>query len=184
MKTRDKKAQQEIVGFVLIVVIVVVIGLFLLVFYLRQPAVEHKSLDIQNFLQASMKYTTECAESIEPLSLEDLIKSCYKNERCLNEKIACDILNDTLSEITHESWLTSPQKPVNAYSILTYYEESSLLEKETSERKEEDEEAGKFVKQEILSLKEDNCTGTKTGAQHLISNYPGKIIINMEICYT
>ncbi len=173
MEIKEKKAQQEIVGFVLIVVIVVVIGLFLLVFYLRQPAIEHKSLDVQNFLRASMSYTTECSESIEPLNLEYLIKSCYENEKCINEKMACDVLNYTLSEIAHESWLVSSEKPVNAYSLLIYYEESS----------KEDEEARKFTKQEILKIEEGNCTGSKTGAEHLISSFPGKIIVSMEICY-
>lgn len=168
MKRKDKKAQHEIVGFVLIVVIVVVIGLFLLVFYLRQPATKHKSLDAQNFLRASMAYTTECSESIEPLSLEDLIKSCDNNDVCLNGELACDVLNNTLSELTHESWLVSADRSENAYFIDIYYEE----------RKEEE-----IIGKEILSLEEGNCTGAKIGAEHLIHNYPGNIIINMEICY-
>lgn len=177
-----KKAQHEIVGFILIVVIVVVLGLFLLVFYLRQPAVEHKSLDVQNFLQASMEYTTECSLSIEPLNLEDLTKSCYKNERCLNEKMACGVLGDALSKLVHESWLVSSEQPVNTYTLDVYYEES-LLEKKLweEERTSEKEET---TKQEILSLQEGNCTGSETGASHLIHHAPGNIVINMEICYT
>lgn len=171
---QDTRAQHEIVGFVLIVVIVVIIGLFLLVFYIRQPAVEHKSLDVQNFLQASIEYTTECSLSIEPLNLEDLIKSCYKNERCLNEKMACGVLESNLKELVHESWLVSPDKPVKAYFLELYYEEKD----------EEDEERGKFSKQEILKLNEGNCTGSKTGAEHLIPSSPGNIVVNMEICYT
>lgn len=170
----NNKAQHEIVGFILIVVIVVIIGLFLLVFYLRQPVVKHESLDLQNFLQASMTYTTGCVISIEPLDMQELIKSCYKNEKCLNEKMACEVLNNTLSELVHESWLVSEKKPVNAYSLDIYYEESSFLESKTSKKE----------KQEILNLQEGNCTGSKTGAEHFLHYDRGNIIVTMDICFT
>ncbi len=166
-----KKAQHEIVGFVLIVVIVVVIGLFLLVFYLRQPAVEHESLNVQNFLQSSMAYTTDCMRSIEPLDLQDLIKTCKENKRCLNEELACKVLNDTLSELAHESWLVSEDRPENAYFLNIYYQYMSKDEEESE-------------KEEILSLKEGNCTGSRTGAEYLLHYSPGTIIIDMKLCYT
>lgn len=172
MKIGTRKTQQEIVGFVLIVVIVVIIGLFLLVYYLRQPVAEYKSPNVQNFLQASMLYTTECSISIEPLNIEYLTKSCYKNEKCLNEKMACEVLNDTLSTLLHESWLVSSEKPVNAYSLIVYYVET---DKETLEE---------VNRQDILELKEGNCTGSKAGAERLISSSPGNIVVNLEICYT
>ncbi len=168
--TSDKRAQEEIIGFILIVVIVVVIGLFLLVFYLRQEPAEHESLDVQNFLQASMVYTTECSLSIEPLNLEDLIKSCYRNERCLNDKMACSVLEDTASRLAHESWLVSSESHVNAYTLDAYYTEK--------------ENRGEAVKEEILSLSEGNCTGSKAGASHMVHYSPGNIFIDMEICYT
>src|SRR3989344_6887834 len=100
---KTKKAQHEIVGFVLIVIIVVVIGLFLLVFYLRQPEVRHESLRVENFLQASMSYTTECVVSIEPLDMQELIKSCYENKMCLDNKAACEVLKETLSKLSQDS---------------------------------------------------------------------------------
>src|SRR3989338_5321033 len=113
MKLNNKNAQHEIVGFVLIVVIIVVIGLFLLVWYLRQPTVETESLDVQNFLKASMLYTTSCYLNIEPLDLQELIKRCYRNEICSGEdgKMACDVLNDELPELVRKSWLVSPDRP-------------------------------------------------------------------------
>lgn len=169
---KNKRGQHEIIGFILIVVIVVIIGLFLLVFYIRKPVAEQKSLDVENFLQASMKYTTGCYLSIEPLNIEDLIKSCYKNERCLNEEMACSALEDDLRGILHESWLISSDKPVNSYSLIVYYEESSLSETEE-----------KTEKEEILVIQEGNCTGSKTGAENLIHHSPGNIVVNLEVCY-
>ena len=164
-KKMNKKAQHEIVGFILIVVIVVVIGLFLLVFYLRQEPVEYKSLNVQNFLKSSMLYTTECIVSIEPLDMQELMKNCRSNRKCLNNKMACDVLNKTLSELVHESWLVSSDKPVKAYFLKVYYEE--------------DEE-----KEEILDLREGNCTGNKAGAEHFLHHGSGNIVASMEICYT
>ena len=171
---KNKRSQHEIVGFVLIVVIVVVIGLFLLVWYLRQPAVETESLDVQNFLKASMLYTTSCYLT-EPLDLQDLIKKCHRNEMCSGEngKMACDVLNDELPELVHKSWLVSPDKPVKAYSLNVYY-----AEKDENEEGEEKE-----IKKEILSLQEGNCTGSKVGAEHFFQHESGNIYVTMEICY-
>jgi len=170
----NKKAQHEMVGFVLIIVIVVIIGLILLVFYLKQPSIETKSLNVQNFLQASMSYTTSCYLSIEPLDLQELIKSCYKNERCSNEEMACEVLNKTLSELVHESWLVSSEKPENAYVMDIYHAEDEEVEYEKKE----------VVKDEILSLQEGNCTGSKTGAEHFFKYERGNIFVTMELCYT
>jgi len=170
MKKINKKAQHEIVGFILIVVIVIVIGLFLLVFYLRQEPIRYESRNVQNFLQASMRYTTDCIVSIEPLDLQDLIKSSYKNQKCLNQEMANTVLNNTLPELVSESWQVSEDRPVNAYIMNLYYEE--LVNDE------------KGARQEILILEQGNCTGNKAGARHLIPYSPGNIILEMDVCYT
>jgi len=169
---KSKRSQHEIVGFILIVIIVVVIGLFLLVLYLRQEPVKYESLDVQNFLQVSMDYTTSCALNFEPEyeNLQDLIKSCYENRKCLNEKMACQELNETLSKMLDESWLVSSDTPTSAYSLLIYYEESEAGESALREN-------------ELLKLEKGNCAGSKAGAEHLISYSPGNIIVNLEICY-
>ena len=169
---KSKRSQHEIVGFILIVVIVVVIGLFLLIFYLRQEPVRYESLKVQNFLQASMRYTTSCAVSYEPQyeELQDLIKSCYQNQKCLNGEMTCSVLEETLSKMLDESWMVSPDTPTSFYSLLIYYEDSGA---ESVLRKDE-----------LLKLEKGNCTGSKTGAEHLISYSPGNIIVSLEICYT
>lgn len=182
-KIKNRKAQHEIVGFILIVVIVVVIGLFLLVFYLRQKPVERQSLDVQNFLQSSMRYTTSCAINSAPeySSIEDLIKSCYKNENqeCVDERNICEVVNETLSELVPESLQVDPEGKINAYSMFIYYEDIS----EDDESGEENGNKEETQKHEILMLSEGNCTGSKTGAEHLIASHPGNIVLDIEICY-
>jgi hypothetical protein len=161
-----RKAQHEIVGFILIVVIVVIIGLFLLVFYLRQEPVESESLKVQNFLHSSRLYTTECIVSVEPLNTQDLTESCLENKKCLDDRMACEVLENTMTELVHESWLVAETKPVKAYFFNIFYKED-----ESEEEK-------------ILSLQEGNCTGSKTGAERFSQHGSGKIFTTMEICYT
>ena len=92
-----KKAQQEIVGFVLIVVIVSIIGLIFLSLSLgKGERVGQTSIEISNLLESSMYYTTDCAVSFIPKykSGQDLIKACYRNEKCLNENCSKENCKD------------------------------------------------------------------------------------------
>ena len=60
---RNRSAQEEMVGFVVIVVIVSIALLILLGFLLRgsgKSAVE--SFEIENFIQSVMQYTTDCED--------------------------------------------------------------------------------------------------------------------------
>jgi len=74
-----KVGQQEIVGFVLIVVLVVVGLMVFLIISLRDSPVDDDSVVVVNILDAVMKHTTECAVVYEPDydNFEDLFKSCY-----------------------------------------------------------------------------------------------------------
>ena len=176
----NKKGQHEIVGFILIVVIVVVIGLFLLVFYLRQKPVETQSSDIQNFLQSSMRHTTDCALNYVPEyeNIQDMIKSCYeyKNQECLDGRNVCDVLNETLFELVPKSLQIDREGKYNTYSMFIYNEDISKSDEENVDKEE-------IKNQEILRLSQGNCTGSKTGAEHPIPYYPGNIIVDIEVCY-
>ena len=61
-----KKGQQEIVGFVLIVVLVVVGMMVFLIISTRTSDDEVKSVEVGNMLDAIMKHTSECAVVYEP----------------------------------------------------------------------------------------------------------------------
>lgn len=99
-----KKAQHEIMGFVLIILVVIIIGVIFLGFSLRNERTEKRtSAEIHNFLQASMYYTTNCAIDNIPdyENLEGLIKECYKDNstKCLNDINVCDSLNSILNNV-------------------------------------------------------------------------------------
>ena len=88
MKIRKMKnnGQQEMVGFVLIVAIVMVGLMVFLVISLKNSDTEINSVEVDHLLNAILKHTTTCAIDFEPNydDLEDLFKSCHKGDLCKN----------------------------------------------------------------------------------------------------
>ncbi len=167
IKIKNKKSQNEIVGFVMIVVIVVIIGLFLLAFYLRREPARAESKNVGNFLKASLLYTTSCKVDIEPLDIKELAKRCYEKRPC-GENDSCVLLNETFSELLEQAWRIDSNRPVNYYDLSVYYRE----------------ETGEEVKnEEMLVLRHGNCTGAKTGAKEFFRHNMGDIFLELELCY-
>lgn len=171
----NKKAQHEIVGFVLIVLIVSVIGIIFLALAIGRGDNRQTSVEISNLLQASMYYTTDCAVNFIPQYREgqDLIKECYKDssQKCLNGKLICNSLKDNFKKIIDNGLRVSPDSQDKAYTFKAYF--VSLYNSED--------------KQDILNFEEgvfENCT-TIPGGSHSISisrfGY-GTINIELEVC--
>ena len=114
---KNKRAQEEIVGFAVIVVIVAVIILFFLVFSLSSDRETEESYEIQSFLQAATAYTSNCGDKSEFLPVSKLIAVCYREERCNNEEYSCDVLNETLVGLIAESWPIGPDFPTKGYKL-------------------------------------------------------------------
>jgi len=101
---KSKRSQEEMIGFVLIVVLVAVIGLVFFAISIRKPGTTEDK-ESENFLYSSMLYTTSCYKSQEIVySLQDLIKACYNNEKCFDERQSCNVLNETLTELIDKSF--------------------------------------------------------------------------------
>jgi len=159
------KAQEEIIGFVIIVVIVVVVGVVLLGISLRRNVEVSNSPEIENFLEASMLTTTECAINYMPQyeDLQGLIKTCYKGDMCLDGKNSCQVLNTTISRIM-ESAFPLGGTMYKGYRILLYYSTNASESRNT------------FYDLDRLG----NCTGI--GAEKFIPQDPGNIIVELEVC--
>ncbi len=156
----SKRSQEEIVGFVLIILLVTIIALVFLVINIRKPAEKLPSNELESFLQASMRYSTECFITSERrYDLKDLIVSCNDNERCMNNKTSCEMLNETIIRILDESWKPGKDNPVKSYKLRIY--ENNLT---------------------MLRLKNGNCTGMITFSGYNIPVYSGDIITELEIC--
>ena len=128
MRKLDKKGQEEIVGFVVIVVIVGVIILILLGFLLNSPdesAIE--SYEVESFIDSMLQYTTNCESQLEYLSVQKLIAYCENEEICLNREDSCNILNSTIKEIIENGWNVNEQSAVKAYEFNIFNEDIEIF---------------------------------------------------------
>lgn len=164
---KNKHAQEEILGFVLIILIVVVAAVFLLAMSLNKPAEQKESTEARNLLQSVLAYTTNCAVRYEPeyYSIQDLISSCYSGENCENLGLtSCEVLNSTLLGL-FSSGLGNLEvlkvSRINAYSFSAVTEDNSTL----------------------ISVSAGNCSFSEYGAYQPIETSGGKINIFLKLCY-
>jgi hypothetical protein len=116
---KKKDAQEEMVGFGLIIIIVAVIGLVFLWFYITKPAEQNlKDYEAENFVQTVLQYTTDCKEAGRSyLNLKDLISWCSDPLKQCENGNSCAILNNTLKGILNESWDAGTEKRIKGYSL-------------------------------------------------------------------
>lgn len=108
-----RKGQEEMMGFLMIILLVVIIGLVFLAFSLRQKTkpVEQHAMQADDLLQAILLYTSDCKKSYDMLNVRELIKECNNNnEKCENQETRiCDKLNQTLEKLLEKAMGTSIQ---------------------------------------------------------------------------
>lgn len=165
---KTKKGQEEIIGFVLIVVIVAVIIVVLLGIFIRQktPVTAKESIDVNQFLESAMEYTSECAISYEPAysKVRVLVKDCYSEASCTSGERACDVLKRTIKQIIESSWKIGAERPSKGYIFNSSYVSDSRTT-------------------EFVLVQEGNCTGSRIGGEYISPAYPGDIRSTLEICY-
>jgi len=158
------KGQQEMVGFILIVVLVMIGMMVFLVISLRDSPENKGSLEVGNILDAIMKHTTECAIVYEPDydNFEDLFKSCHQGDVCnnLNES-ACDYLNESLQVVISD--LMKSEASVSAYQLDFFV-------------KDDEGQLG------LLQISDGNCTGNVNSAQRNVVSNSDSLIIRMKMC--
>jgi len=125
-----KKAQEEMIGFALIIILVSVILLAFLGFSLsKTPRDLVESYEVENFIQAFLQYTTECEKGFaEYFSVQDLIFECDLKNECPNEeKTACEVLNNTLNDVLGEAWPVGEDRPNKGYELSIETEDKRIL---------------------------------------------------------
>jgi len=132
---KGKRSQEEMVGFVLIIIIVAVISLVLLSLFLKNPKEESvESYEIESFLQSVLQYTSECKDYLGFLSTEELIVNCEEGKGCSNEEDSCIVLNNTLKDLIEKSCVIGENSPIKGYELRIGVDELEKLElKEGSE---------------------------------------------------
>ena len=115
---KNKKAQEEMVGFALIIIVVSVIFLAFLGLSLSDDEKESvESYEVESFVQSFLQYSSDCKEGDENLDISDLIEECTNDQICSNGEEACEILEETLEGISKESWNPSQENPVKGYEL-------------------------------------------------------------------
>lgn len=176
---KEKKAQHEIAGFVLIVLIVSIIGVIFLAFMFRgNDTGEQTSVEVSHLLGASMYVTSDCAINYIPQyrEMQELIKECYKdktldNRNCLDGRNVCKVLEQELKEVIEKGLEISEDAPNKAYSLNIYF----------SQRDES------IPREDILSIKKGNfinCSSVVGGGHSLpVSSLGGgNIDVMLRVC--
>jgi len=167
-----KKAQEEIVGFVLIMVIVAVVMLVFLGITVRKGSLDTEgrdSVEIYQFLESSMEYTTDCEVRFKSdfSALGELFEECYTGNNCLNGENSCEALEGTLTQIFDSSWNVGPEALIKGYIFTSSYKTN--LSQQTG--------------QEIISLEKGECQGNKYGSTYIVPAFPGRIENRLDLCY-
>ncbi|MCX8194275.1 MAG: hypothetical protein N3G19_02865 [Candidatus Pacearchaeota archaeon] len=121
---RNKKAQEEVMGFVIIILIVMIIGLVFFAFSLRRggPAIEPKQAELDDLIIAMLSYTTNCEINAENQSVRELIRYCNDNptRTCQDNKKVCVALNSTLENMLQEligQGIQIANAPIHGYEL-------------------------------------------------------------------
>jgi len=127
MRTKDKmlkrirKGQEEMVGFVLIIVLVMIIILVFVAFSLRKgssKAVE--SFEVDSFIQAIKQFTTDCAIGTETKyrSIDQLASNCQTGDRCYDGRNSCDVLELELRNLLNKGWNSQDRGAIKGYYLI------------------------------------------------------------------
>lgn len=117
---KSKKAQEEMVGFGLIIIIVAVILLFFLSFAIKKQDKEAiESYELEGFIHSMLQYTTSCemGQEFNFQALRKVIQSCSQNKECLGGKDTCQVMNENILKIMNESWKIGEERPLKGYNI-------------------------------------------------------------------
>jgi len=120
--TNMKRGQEEIVGFVIIVVIVALIGVFLLSFSLKNnTSTATQSSEVRQFLGSMMEYTGNCSTDQEGTNNElrmNLI-ACGGNSQitCLSGENVCDSARNTAKQLLSASFKVSNETAIRGYEF-------------------------------------------------------------------
>jgi len=184
---KNKRSQHEILGFVLIVLIVILIGVvFLSLSIMKGKKKVDTSVEISNLLTSSMYYTTECSVNYIPnyLETQDLIKKCDENPdmKCLNGKKTCESLNSTLKKLIEESLIFGADSPIKAYQLNIYSSPAALDSDSYSQ------DVYRYNKNNSILFLENgvfkNCTSILGGSHIIPKGYfvGGNINVELEVC--
>jgi hypothetical protein len=169
----NRRGQEEMVGFVLIVILVAIVFLVFIGIFIRQDSrtIDKDSREVVQFLESFERYTSICATGFEPdfSDIGGLIEDCYEGKLCVSGENACSVLKRESKEILESSFSVGEQNYYKGYELGSYYESSSDGSEENRE--------------EVLILMEGNCNGSFVGGETLRSGFDGVFVSELKLCF-
>lgn len=164
-----KKGQEEIVGFVVIVILIAIVMLIFLAFNLHSTPETRESVTVQQFLASSLEYTTDCSlRTQEHARVKELFNECREGSTCVDQRSACQILNETLPLLIKQGLNIGQDRPLVGYNFSSSYWPYN----------------GSIERMPILAFSYGNCTSGRTlrGASELQPSEGGTIHTTLEVC--
>ena len=131
MNITGKKAQEEMVGFAMIIIIVAVIILVLLGISLNKPKTTTgvESYEVESFIGAMLQHTTDCSTDFGSSynDINDLITECDFEQVCEDGEDTCEVLSSNLKEIIEEAWKVGEDRPVKGYVMNVTSDNAEIL---------------------------------------------------------
>lgn len=129
MNKLHKKGQEEILGFVLIMIIVVIALVFFLLFSLKNDNSDlNNSYEVDSFIQSILQHTTSCEDtSGNMLDIQDVIFQCDTTKSCSDGKEACVALKEAMMEVTSSSWPIGESRPDKGYDLFIVSNDENIL---------------------------------------------------------
>jgi len=122
----NKRAQEEMVGFALIIIIVAIIIIVFVSLTITKPRQEVESYEVESFIQALLQHTSTCESNLEFLDIQGLISKCKSGFKCLDERDSCEVLNETLKDMVSKSWQIK-DRPAKGYELKIVSDQKELI---------------------------------------------------------
>ena len=124
----NRRAQSEMAGFAIIIIIVAVLILVFLSFSVKKDSGDvTESAEAENFVRAILQFTTDCEYRGHFLDYLDLIERCGDEGVCADGRTACDVLDPTSEEILDGSWKVGEDEVTKGYDFSVFYEGDELV---------------------------------------------------------
>ena len=124
---KTKKAQSEMVGFGIIIIIVAILIVIFVALTLQKKPVTTHDAQTESFVQSVLQFTTTCERNSHYLSYTDLVGFCSENGQCDSGEDSCKILNSTSENLVESAWKTGADFPTKGYSFNVNYAGNYLV---------------------------------------------------------
>lgn len=172
----NRRGQEEMVGFVLIMVVVAVIFLVFLGIFVRQRgnAEQSDSTEVAQFLDAAVDITSECSLNggFNYLTVSDLIEECARGPAsCGSGEGVCTALKNILSNLTQSGWNFGAGSVTKGFNLAIYKYDVTTNSRTIIQGNDGALQTSKGI-----------CGAKVRGADKLIYTTQGTIIIEMDLC--